>query len=375
MPEMQSPQSKTFCSRPWNEINFNNKGFAPCCMIKDTEFASIKEYLDSDWLKSIKSDMLNSNWHPSCESCRYAEEQGAWSNRITYDQIPVDVENPKIEYAHIGFSNTCNLSCQMCKPYLSTTWGNRLYKRTGKKPEIWNTFDNPKTKRDFYKKILPNLKLVGISGGEPFQCKDHFDFLRVAPIINPNLSLFYNSNISNLYYKGEFLPKFFKKFDNVSISASIDGYDDANTYQRMGSNWNDIEKNAIILKDYLSYVHATLTIYTIFSIGDLLRWGLEHDIEIQFYFVSDSSLNPNFLPINKKHELINKLTDEFKNEKTILKGLRKYVFKPLLYEPKNKDKAHREFKEKTIINNRESPILKFPDFVPELKSWYDSILL
>ena len=46
----------------------------------------------------------------------------------------------------------------------------------------------------------------------------------------------------------------------------------------------------------------------------------------------------------------------------------KYLFRKQLL-------SQEDYKEKTIINNRESPILKFPDFVPELKSWYDSILL
>ena len=372
MPEMKNPPSKTFCSRPWNDVFVVNKGYSPCCMIKTTEFDSYQEYLSSDYLKSIKKSLLAGERHPACQVCWDQEDSKVWSNRVAIEVE--DFDNPKTLYAGIDFSNTCNLACQMCSPYLSTSWGKRLNKRNGSKIKVWNTLSNPSKKLEFYKEILPNLLHLGMSGGEPFQSPDNLELLKVAPRINRNLSLFYNSNVTNLYFKGEYIPKYFKKFTNVTVAASVDGFGLANDYQRLNSKWEIVTKNMLEIKKYVTYIHATPTIYTLFSLGDLIQWGIDHEIPVDVYMINNGPLHPTILPREIKTRYIKDMIKRFKFHPHILNQLKNVFFKSILQETPNKDKWTREFKRKTIVNNREAPI-QFPDFAPELKPWYDSILL
>ena len=372
MPEMKSPPSKTFCSRPWNDVFVVNKGYSPCCMIKGNEFDSFSEYLSSDYLKDIKKSLLAGERHPACRVCWEQEDSKVWSNRV---QIEVeDFDNPKILFAGIDFSNTCNLACQMCGPYLSTSWGKRLNKRDGRKIQVWRTLDNPRKKLEFYRDILPSLELLNMSGGEPFQSPDHLELLKIAPSINKNLSLFYNSNVSNLFFKGEYIPKYFKRFKNVTVSASIDGFGEANDYQRLNSQWHILEENMLKIKEYLTYIHSTPTIYTLFSLGELFEWGIKNEIEIQIYMINRGPLHPTILPRDIKIKYIEMMAKRFKRHPKILEQFKSVFFKSILQESSHKEEWARNFKIQTIENNKESPI-QFPNFAPELKEWYDSILL
>ena len=372
MPEMKNPPSKTFCSRPWNDVFLVNKGYSPCCMIKKTEFGSYQDYLSSDYLKSIKKSLLAGERHSACKTCWEQEDSKVWSNRVALEVE--DFDNPKVLYAGIDFSNTCNLACQMCGPYLSTSWGKRLYKRDGSKIQVWNTLSDPRKKLEFYNEILPNLLQLGMSGGEPFQSPDNLELLKIAPRINKKLSLFYNSNVTNLYFKGEYIPKYFKNFLNVTVAASVDGYGLANDYQRLNSKWDVVEKNMLEIKEYVNYIHATPTTYTLFSLGDLIQWGIDHEIPVEVYMVNRGPLHPTILPREIKIQYIETMIKRFRAYPHILKSLKEVFFKSILQETSNKEEWTIAFKKQTIINNKEAPI-QFPDFAPELKEWYNSILL
>ena len=372
MPEMKSPPSKTFCSRPWNDVFVVNKGYSPCCMIKGNEFASLQDYLSSDYLKDIKKSLLAGDRHPACHVCWEQEDSKVWSNRVTLEVE--DFDNPKILFAGIDFSNTCNLACHICSPYLSTSWGKRMNKRDGSKIQVWNTLNSPRKKLEFYKEILPNLLHLGMSGGEPFQSPDNLELLKMAPLINRNLTLFYNSNVSNLYFKGEYIPKYFKRFKNVSVAASVDGFGSANDYQRLNSKWEILTKNMIEIKKYITYIHSTPSIYTLFSLGDLFQWGIDNDIQVDIYMINRGPLHPTILPRDIKLKYIETMSNRFKGHPRILKQFKDVFFKSILQESPNKERWTKDFKRQTIVNNNESPI-QFPNFAPELKQWYDSILL
>ena len=369
---MKNPPSKTFCSRPWNDVFLANKGYSPCCMIKKTEFGSYQDYLSSDYLKSIKKSLLAGERHSACKTCWEQEDSKVWSNRVALEVE--DFDNPKVLYAGIDFSNTCNLACQMCGPYLSTSWGKRLNKRDGSKIQVWNTLSDPRKKLEFYNEILPNLLQLGMSGGEPFQSPDNLELLKIAPRINRKLSLFYNSNVTNLYFKREYIPKYFKNFLNVTVAASVDGYGLANDYQRLNSKWDVVEKNMLEIKEYVNYIHATPTIYTLFSIGDLIQWGIDHEIPVEVYMINRGPLHPTILPREIKIQYVETMIKRFRAYPHILKSLKEVFFRSILQETSNKEEWTIAFKKQTIINNKEAPI-QFPDFAPELKEWYNSILL
>ena len=233
-----------FCSRPFNEINFDTDGtISPCCVINGKKYNTIDDYLSSDYLQKIRSDLLNNVKTPACESCWFFESISVWSNRINESYT----DDNFIENCHIKFSNKCNFKCRMCSAKLSSAIG---VEKKIKNP-ITSTFSNKHTKKYFYTKLLPNLKLINISGGEPLLSDDHLEFLKIAYLINPKVHLSYNSNMSTISYKGVDFRSLWKYYKSVTITASIDGYEKSQEYQRFGSSWEKIVSNMLEFREYI----------------------------------------------------------------------------------------------------------------------------
>jgi len=158
------------------------------------------------------------------------------------------------------------------------------------------------------------------------------------------------------------------------VSPSIDGFGLANDYQRLNSNWDKQVKNMLEIKEYIDYIHATPTIYTLFSLGDLFDWGIKNEINVEIYMINLGSLHPSILPKDIKVNYVKQMFNRFKKYPKIIKQFESAFFKSILKENSNNDELVKQFKRQTIINNHDSHI-NFPDFAPELKDWYDSILL
>ena len=352
-----------FCSRAFNEINFDVNGtISPCCVIRGKKYESVDDFLNSDYLRSIQTDLNNNIQTKECKSCWKLEEIGAWSNRLH------EPSRDHIDGSHLKFSNVCNFKCRMCNSYSSSAIGIE----EGIKNPVVSTFSNPKIKKYFYKKLLPNLKLINISGGEPLLCDDHLEFLQVAYLINPKVHLSYNSNMSITSYRGVEFSSLWKKYEKVSITASIDGYKESQDYQRFGSVWNKIENNLIIFKDYVKDIHCTLTIYNIFHIPKLIKWCIDNNFIIRFYYVGQLAESPLTLPESEKQKVMN----EFKSLKNLSEDLSKEIrdslLKPLQKTPGNLQNLNLQFKSKTerLDNLRNQSFIKIN---PQFKDWYERI--
>ncbi len=97
----------------------------PCCRFNNFPLVDInqvdfKSYQDSDFYKSIKSDMF-SGWSSGCKKCKEEEERGQTSLREVLNKTLSGSSD--IEYVEISLSNNCNLRCVYCQNYqISQTW-------------------------------------------------------------------------------------------------------------------------------------------------------------------------------------------------------------------------------------------------------------
>lgn len=86
----------------------------------------------NEFIKDLQQYKLRGERHPGCRKCW--EEEDAGRNRslrqihcqvegfnypMTYD---LDVNDPKIRWLELSFSNRCNVRCRMCGPFYSTNW-------------------------------------------------------------------------------------------------------------------------------------------------------------------------------------------------------------------------------------------------------------
>ena len=353
-----------FCSRPFNEITIDvNGSIAPCCVMPSNKYNSINNYLQSNFLGELKQALLDNIKHKSCNPCWSDESISAWSNRLN-TKINKDFN---ITDAHLKFSNKCNFKCRMCNPFYSSSIG---IEQKIEKP-FTSAFSNKKLKRDFYK-LLPNLKSVTISGGEPFISDDHLEFLQVASKINPKLRLIYNSNLSNLTYKNYYLLDLWDNFTSVNIIASVDAIEKVGEYQRFGFKWDKISNNILEANKFVDYIHATVTIYTIFSLPKLINWCINNEIELKFFYVGQPFLNPVSLPKDIKIKIFNLFKNLDNISEKLQKEIRDALLKPLLHNREDYKKLNGEFKRytKNLDKIRDQ---SFEIIVPELKDWYLSI--
>ena len=353
-----------FCSRPFNEINFDTDGtISPCCVINGRKYDSVEDYLSSDYLQKIRSDLLNNVKTPACRACWEYEGIGAWSNRINESYT----DDNSILNCHIKFSNKCNFKCRMCSGKLSSAIG----VEEKRKNPITLAFSNKHIKKYIYTELLPNLKLINISGGEPLLSDDHLEFLKIAYLINPNVHISYNSNISTTSYKGVDFRSLWKHYKLVSIIASIDGHGKSQEYQRFGSSWEKIESNMLELREYIKDIHCCVSIYTIYHLPDLINWCMKYNFDIKFYAVGQKWLQIDTLPHSLKQDILAKFKLLSPDNEDLAKQIVS-LLKSLQNNPGNLKTYNLQFKNSTEykdnIRNQ-----SFVEINPQFKDWYERI--
>jgi pyruvate-formate lyase-activating enzyme len=324
--------SDTFCPLPWVYQAFRNNGdIRVCCqanqspnrgiLIREdgTTFnaatANLDESRNSELMKRLRKNMIAGEWSPECKRCRVEESNGLTSNRhyaiadweMSLDDVINDTNNdgtidikkfPVISY-DMRFGNLCNLVCRMCGPTDSHSWYEQWASYTGKdsfndthgKVQLirnsvgrlatsdydWHDSEN------FWTQIennLDNIRHVYMAGGEPLMIERHYEFLQkcVDRDVAKNIKLEYNTN-------GTTLPKraleLWKKFKQVELGVSIDGFGKVVEYQRWPAKWSQLYPNLQKLNKLVEtqsnikcWLTVTVTAYNALHIAEFVEWKI-----------------------------------------------------------------------------------------------------
>lgn len=202
----------------------------------------------------------------------------------------------------------CNLKCLTCFPELSTTL-RKEYQALG-----WAVKKRCENFKEYEVLAqLTSLEKVKFVGGEPLLHKNH---IKILEMLNQGersskVSLTYYTN-ATLWPSDEILS-LWKKFKNVNIWLSIDGFGALNEYIRFPSVWRDVENNTKKYKRLSQKnshiqlaVHSTVSIYNIFSLNKLEQWARQLDLEVHFHPL----YQPHFLSIQTLPPLYRNLAKE-----------------------------------------------------------------
>jgi glutamate-1-semialdehyde 2,1-aminomutase len=89
--------------------------------------------------------------------------------------------------------------------------------------------------------LIPTLKKVYMTGGEPTLIKNNFKFMKKCiDEGRTDIVLFFNTNCTNI--NKQFL-ELISQFKQVNINASMDGIGIVNEYIRAPSDWKQISEN------------------------------------------------------------------------------------------------------------------------------------
>jgi MoaA/NifB/PqqE/SkfB family radical SAM enzyme len=296
--------SKVFCMLPWIHIHTSPTGRAmPCCISKmfvsgvgDSTKDSLIEIVNSQTMNQIRSDMLSDKPVKFCEQCYDHEDQNISSFRQGmnndygryYDEVINDtnsdgtLNNFKMRYFDIRFSNICNMKCRTCGSDYSSQWEQEDKKH---RPVLAKIL--PKNDReDFLQEVLTHIDHIDVAyfaGGEPLITEQHYIMLEeMIKRGRTNISLRYNTNLSNLKFKDKDLLSLWKKFTNgISIYASLDHYGAKAEYIRKGTDWGQIESNLKIIRslDYInSNINTVVSLYNYTSINEFYEYLIKKNL-------------------------------------------------------------------------------------------------
>lgn len=280
--------SKTFCMFPWLHLNATPKGDVyPCCSndyttpVGSTKTHTLKEIFNSDKMKELRLDMLNERKNPICDFCYKHEEAGPYSFRnyskeqfaqyfddvVTTTQEDGTVEDFKMRYFDIRFSNICNFKCRTCGSEFSSKWGEEMKKNFDPDhPVLIHVDDDKGTVLQEVLEHVEHIDLAYFAGGEPLITEEHYIMLEeMIRKGRTDITLRYNTNASNIKYKKHDVLDLWKHFKKIELSCSIDHYGERAEWLRKGTDWGVVEANLLTFRD-LDYVSFQMnTVFSIFN--------------------------------------------------------------------------------------------------------------
>jgi organic radical activating enzyme len=273
-------QANNFCPAPWVGLYYHSNAASPCCTMATLKM-SPKEYLESDWLKSLKQEFLEGKQSNHCNSCWIKERQGLKSIRNHFNQkfsINDITLTQTTKHLELRESNLCNFACRMCNPTDSV----KIEREIEEYPELAQ-FYHPNTNSNMtdenWRQVLDvsmGLRSLYLTGGEPMLMKRYYDLLDhlIANGRNEDIDLRIYTNCS--VYNPVFVEKL-KQFKNVTLKLSIDAVGKTAEYQRYGTEWETVRTNIFkFLELHVSLgIHSTITAYSILDMTSLADFFVE----------------------------------------------------------------------------------------------------
>ena len=291
---------------PWISIETSPIGTArPCCLAIDeitqadgTKYSlkenTLEEIYHSDYMQNLRQEFLAGSKPSTCQRCWQEEAAGRTSKRINsrirlkeyYDSVDWNNLNPdQLWFIDLKLGNICNLKCRICGSWSSSKWAKEeidyvpgidrkthlAYKflQDGAWPRESEVFwDNLRT-------LLPNIKYLEFTGGEPFLIEQHFELLRYAVEqgYSQHIEIHYNTN-------GTVLPdaeNLWNNFKRVEIAFSIDNTKDRFEYERYGANWNEVQDNILKFSSMrnsriTTQLCTTINIQNVYYLPEICEW-------------------------------------------------------------------------------------------------------
>lgn len=256
--------NKVFCMLPWVSMFIQaDSKVSPCCesteIIGDCSQQSLEEIWNGPAVKQLRQNMLAGKPTDSCKKCYYLENNLNIRNSIRQESLRefghhisrIDLTEPSGHYPdfsllhlNLKYNNLCNLSCRMCDLSNSTSWhgpAKHLGQITTDSKVIMIAGDNKIDVLDQIYQQLDSCQQVIFEGGEPLIIEEFWLMLEELDRRQRyDVKLSYNTNLTQYKLKGRSIFDIWKKFKNVSVTASLDAEGLRGEYLRPGATWDRV---------------------------------------------------------------------------------------------------------------------------------------
>lgn len=334
------------CMLPWTSLAANTVGTVrPCCISEDVikrddgtpynlATDSIMEIFHSNYMKDLRQEFIDGGKPVACRRCWNEEAVSKTSKRVNHlhkmnmllPMINFNTVEPKhFLYLDLKLGNICNLKCRICGPMISSKWAQEslmqipFEERKTHQSKTWLVEGEwPRTSTTFWEEVrtlIPKIKFLDFTGGEPFMIQEHFDLLQYS--VDKGSSryqhLFYNTN-GTVFPEGA--EQLWKNFKRVEIAFSIDGLGNRFELERSGAKWDEVNANIQrfrAMKTRLPHielqVNPTVSIQNVYYLEELCAWIAEQDFDHEnFGLVHEAAyLSIGTMPPEVKELVIEKL--------------------------------------------------------------------
>ena len=302
----------TFCIMTYKGLFVEpTKHVKPCCVFKDFETPLIydenktfDEMFNSPQFIELREKMDNGIVHSGCVNCfngtiNHREGMNIMFFGNDYEKlkelnISEDYKSDEILYLDLRISNLCNFKCRMCNATYSSSWEDEM------KHIEPNFISEPKCGHNWINPIvdkIDKIKYLYLAGGEPLIMKETFQLLKLIENRKNEITLFLNTNLSNLEYKKIDVINEIIEFNKIHLFVSCDGFGEVGEYQRTGFNTEKFKTNLKTLLSRINnldkikldiiYALSSINVYNLFNFMKELKeeFNLGDEV-INFQFVS-----------------------------------------------------------------------------------------
>ena len=323
---------------PWVHLHITQYGtVTPCCQAPwestaafgQLEQQSITEIWNGKAITEFRNRLRQDQPDARCSRCYEKEASGLKSFRqITngnylhrLDRVGLPNVPPPL-YFDIRFSNLCNLKCRICGPWSSSQWHADAV-ALGMVPGGSSALTFAAADEDdLFRQLEPmikDLEEVYFAGGEPLLMEQHYRLLdRLLAYGNTRVHLKYNTNFSKLGIKEWRAIDYWRQFERVTLSASLDGSEARGSYLRKNLDWDkviDLRRQLISEVPHVDFfLTPTVYAYNVLHLPDFHQdWvaqGLiSPDACIPTALIQPEAFNIRVLPAAYKHRVAARYAD------------------------------------------------------------------
>jgi sulfatase maturation enzyme AslB (radical SAM superfamily) len=228
------------------------------------------------------------------------------------------------------------------------------------------------------KSIIPNLKHMKFTGGEPLLIPEYKMILEERAKHKDFNSCFLNYSTNLMHFPDSRLLDLWKKVEYVEIATSFDGIGKVIEYVRYPSKWPVVERNLIKfmelsrLMDIRVGMRSTIMPYNVLDLPNMINWWSEKiNKHYRYPFNEFSWINPTHVaqPVFLTLKVLPKNCKDIVRDRIWDKGLNKKVnqsFNHLCNYMDSEDHSHFLDDFRRFTNKMDQRGIKFKDIYPEL---------
>lgn len=264
-----------WCPLPFRHVFVEPRGTKPCCSFTEVQDLSIPQWLSSDRLKQLQTNILQRKIDPGCRDCFQKESLTGTSTRLSAldDYGNQQFDKTEIDYIDYRSSNICNFKCRSCEPYFSNGIAQEVRKSVLLKT-IHQVPAEKVVRADDPAWIIDNLHRIRrlmFTGGEPTVMPGVKEIINQVRQKNVDTQIII---ITNGSFQDTYWLDIAKEMPNVNFTVSIDAVEDAAEIIRHGSDWKQIKSNIHYLAQHSHSMNfsTVITRLNLFQLAPLLRF-------------------------------------------------------------------------------------------------------